>query len=157
VGRKSFTPDQFFEYLAKPLTPEQVDVWFKAHNIDSEKSNLFFDYICSLYNLIFDTYLGEDVINTEENKKSHFNWCWNKNLNNFKLENVHFKSNGEHYDYFWNFFSVSFYSGDEDDDFGEKVDDYLSKLFKLHVQKTKSDLEVLTDIYKLMENNLIVD
>ena len=39
----------------------------------------------------------------------------------------------------------------------EKMDDYMKKLFELHVEKTKSDLDVLTDIYKVIDKSIIID
>ena len=85
-----------------------MDLWLRAHNISVEKSGLFFDFICSLYLLIQDTFLGEDKIITIEDKKGHFMWCWEKNIDNFCDENIHFKSKGEHYEYFWKYAKNTF-------------------------------------------------
>ena len=59
-------------------------------------------------------------------------------------------------EYFWNFFSESFYKEGDKENI-EKMDDYMKKLFELHVEKTKSDLDVLTDIYKILDKSLIID
>ena len=37
------------------------------------------------------------------------------------------------------------------------MDDYMKKLFELHVEKTKSDLDVLTDIYKVLDKSITFD
>ena len=156
MGRKKFTPNQFLKYVTKQVTPQEMDLWLKAHNISSEKSGLFFDFICSLYLIVQDTFLGEDILITNTDKKGHFTWCWEKNIDNFSKENIHFEMRGEHYDYFWNFFTESFYK-DNDKDSIEKMDIYLNKLFKLFIKKTKSELDVLADIYKILDKSLIVD
>jgi len=33
----------------------------------------------------------------------------------------------------------------------------MKKLFELHVEKTKSDLDVLTDIYKVLDKSITFD
>ena len=76
MGRKKFTPNQFLKYVTEQVTMEEMDLWLRAHNISADKSGLFFDFICSLYLLIQDTFLGEDSIVTLEDKKGHFTWCW---------------------------------------------------------------------------------
>ena len=156
MRRKKFTTNQFVKYVTEQVTMEEMDLWLRAHNVSVEKSGLFFDFICSLYLLIQDTFLGEDTIITIEDKKGHFIWCWEKNIDNFCDENIHFKTKGEHYDYFWNFFSESFYK-DSDKESIEKMDIYLNRLFKLFINKTKNELDVLADIYKILDKSLIVD
>ena len=157
MRRKSLTPNQFLEYVTTPLTSDEGDMWIKMPSISLEKCNLFFDFICSLYTLVTDTYLGEEVINSDSQKVGHFKWCWNKNIENFAAENINFKSEGDHYEYFWHFFSESFYSEGGKVIITEKMDDYMKKLFELHVEKTKSDLDVLTDIYKVIDKSIIID
>ena len=36
-----------------------------------------------------------------------------------------------------------------------KVDKFFSTLFKINDRKTKSELDIYTDLYKTLENNLI--
>ena len=154
--RKPLSPNEFIKYVVRPINPKEMDLWVKSNNINVEKTQLFFDYICSLYNIMSDTYLGADTIVTEEDKLGHFDWCWSKNVDNFKKENILFENEGEHKNYFWTFFEESFYGGKEDKNV-EKIDFYLTRLFKLHIQKTKSELDMLKDIYFVLDNSLIID
>jgi tRNA(Leu) C34 or U34 (ribose-2'-O)-methylase TrmL len=87
--------ENFFNYLTKPILPEDVLVWFEANNIIYEKLELFSDFSLSLYDLIIKTYLGESdtpndtkITLTEEDKEKHFDWCWVKLLNNFEKEGI---------------------------------------------------------------------
>jgi hypothetical protein len=92
--------DKFFDWLAKPMKDEDVIAWYLANNITIELTNLFRDFIISFLDLLKDTYLGDDT-NTDSNltkvgmtveqKKDHFNWCWEKIVENFKKENINFK------------------------------------------------------------------
>ena len=89
--------DNFLNYITKNLDPEQVDIWFRVNNIIPEKMELYYDLSYSLYLLIRTTYLGYDddfsetkVKMTPEDNQSHFDWCWNKTIENFKKENINF-------------------------------------------------------------------
>ena len=103
--------ENFFNYITKPLNPEDVDIWFRVNNIIPEKLELFSDFSHSLNITIVNTYLGEDntpnetkiVMSSDDNIK-HFDWCWGKIITNFEKENINFNSEGEHYDYFRSFF-----------------------------------------------------
>lgn len=154
--RTPLSPNEFIKYVAKPIDPKEMDVWVKSNNISIEKTQLFFDYLCSLYNIMTDTYLGSDTIVTEEDIVGHFNWCWGKNIKNFNKENIFFKSDGEHKKYLWTFFEDSFYKDNGDKNL-EKIDFYLNRLFKLYVEKTKSELDILKDLYILLDKSLIID
>ena len=154
--RRPLTPNEFIKYVAKPIDPKEMDLWVKSNNICIEKTQLFFDYLCSLYNIMTDTYLGSDSIVTKEDVKGHFSWCWEKNIENFNKENITFKSEGEHKKYLWTFFEFSFYEDNGDKNL-EKIDFYLNRLFKLYVEKTKSELDILKDLYSLLDRSLIID
>ena len=56
----------------------------------------------------------------------------------------------------WNFFEDSFYKNEGDKNL-EKIDFYLNKLFKLYLQKTKSELDILKDLYTLLDKSLTFD
>jgi hypothetical protein len=131
----------------------QLDVWCKAYNISRERTELFHDFIISLYELIEKTYLGPDVLYYENDQRGHFNWCWDKNIESFSKEKIHFKSRGNHYDYFWYFFLEAYYFVQL---YGEeiRIERYFFKLFDLNFRKSRSELDVVTEIYKMFEQNL---
>ncbi len=154
--RKPLSPSDFIKYVAKPIDSKEMDLWVKANNITIEKTQLFFDFICSLSTIMHDTYLGKETIAKPEDVLGHFNWCWNKNIENFTKENINFNTSGEHKNYLWNFFEESFYRDYEITNV-RKVDFYLNKLFKLYIEKTKSELDMLKDIYIVLDKSLIID
>jgi hypothetical protein len=77
--------DQFFSWLTKPMSSEEIDAWYKANNIIPEMSELFRDFCFSLLKLIDETYLGDDneesretkIGLSQEDKIAHFTWSWN--------------------------------------------------------------------------------
>jgi len=155
MERRRLLPEEFLNYVTKQISPEHMRVWVKVNNINTEKIELFFDFINSLFYLIEETYLGDDVIITDEQKEGHFSWCWDKTIDNFKEENIHFKNKGEHYTYFFNFFYEGFYKNEVDEKVS-KLKNFLDGLFKLHKVKTESELDMLIEMYRILENNLTV-
>ena len=53
---KRLQPEQFYKYITEPIEKEEMALWVKAYNIKSEKTELFFDFINSLFTLIRETY-----------------------------------------------------------------------------------------------------
>ena len=102
--------NNFFNYITKQLQREEVDLWMTRNNIFSEKMDLYYDFCRSLYLKLSSTFLGdEDLAETKtemtnEDNLKHFNWCWKQLVDDFKKENIIFELEGEHYEYFQNFF-----------------------------------------------------
>lgn len=152
--------ENFFNYVTKQLNPEDVDIWFRVNNIIPEKLELFSDFSFSLNLLVIDTYLGEPPISNEtkivlssEDKDKHFEWCWDKIVDNFKKENIFFQNRGEHFDYFKMFFDEVFYN-QKDDLIRYSIDGFFSDLFNTEQPYTKSDLDMILSIYKLLDKNM---
>lgn len=152
--------DNFFNYVTKQVKPEEVDLWFKSNNIIPEKLELFSDFAQSLNELIVETYLGESdspnetkVTMSEEDKINHFVWCWNKVIDNFAKENIDFNKKGEHFDYFISFFQEIFYK-QENKKVRDSVAGFFDELFDLKKPFTKSDLDMISSVYKSLEKNM---
>ena len=97
------------DYLTKPLSLEQQEHLNKKNDIIIEYVDLFIDFMTSLTTIINKTYLNEDIINSEYYIIKHFNWCWEKNIKNFEKENIGINSQGEHYEFVYNYFYEKFY------------------------------------------------
>ena len=151
--------ENFFNYISKPMTFEDVEIWFNMNNIIFEKMDLYYDFTISLYELIVDTYLGDDVspsskiVLSDEDNTNHFNWCWKKTINLFKEENISFNYEGDHYDYFLQFFTEIFYNQKEDR-IKNSIGVFFHELFDRKKIFTKSDLDMLQSIYKSLDKNL---
>ena len=143
----------YLEFITSENYKNQIDIWYKAYNIIRERIELFYDFIYSFHSLIDETYLGNDVIQTEEDQKNHFTWCWDKTIENFNKEKIFIKERGQHYQYFWNFFLEAYYFIQLDNE-SSKISEYFYKLFDFKYRKSRSELDMLTEIYKLLEQNL---
>jgi len=131
----------------------QIDIWYRTYNINRDKITLYYDFLTSLYGLIDDTFLGVDVLYEEIDQKKHFNWCWNQVVSNFSKEKIYFKDRGNHYEYFWVFFFEAYYLSKLFDK-QHKISEYLYKLFDFRYIKSSSELDILTEVYKLLDQNL---
>jgi hypothetical protein len=145
--------ESYLEFITSESYKHQIDVWYRTYNISYEKTILFHDFLTSLYNLIDTTFLGVDVIITETDQKNHFNWCWDKTIENFSKEKIYFKERESSYHYFWNFFQEAFYFAKLDNQ-PERIREYFFRLFDFTHKKTRSELDMLTEVYKLLEQNL---
>lgn len=154
--------DNFLNYITKNLDPEQVDIWFRVNNIIPEKMELYYDLSYSLYLLIKTTYLGDTTLPTEtkvemnsiDNKK-HFDWCWNKTLDNFQKESITFEREGDHYDYFYSLFDEIYYNQPKEI-LRESIDVFFNDLFNREKPFTQVDLDLIFNIYKTLDKNLTI-
>ena len=154
--------DNFLNYITKNLDPEQVDIWFRVNNIIPEKMELYYELSYSLYLLISGTYLGSSDDNTETKVKmdqsdnqKHFDWCWNKTIDSFSKENIFFEKEGEHRDYFYSLFSEIFYHQTKGE-IRNSIDVFFNDLFSREKPFTQVDLDLIYNIYKSLDKNLLV-
>ena len=150
--------ENFFDWMAKPIPKDEVLIWFNVHNMIYEKIELYGDIFKSLNAIIVDTYLGDSSSETkinlsEDDKLSHFDWCWKKMVKDFERENVNIKFNGDHKEYFQSFFMDSFYNQRENR-IRESISRFLNEIFDVNMVYSRPDLDLLTELYKLMEKNM---
>jgi len=133
---------------------EKVNIWYKSNNIIREKSDLYYDFIFSLLNLIDETYLGTDVISTPEDMSNHFTWCFNKILSNFEHERIKFSpASTTAYSYLWYFLYKGYYTSELENKHKILLE-YFTYLFDFSMVKTPPELESYIDFYKIFDKNL---
>lgn len=132
---------------------DQVDIWYKSHNIIREKAELYYDFLFSLLNVIEATYLGPDIIVSDEDIRSHFDWCFNKVISNFEQERIYFLTKNDQYQYLWFFFYKAYYKCSTENKY-QILLDYFKLLFNFNKVKTPVELESFTDLYKIFDQNL---
>ena len=141
----------YLEFIASEDFKNQAEVWYKAYNITRERTELFYDFVLSLYELVESTYMGPELLSAQVDQKNHFNWCWDKLISDLEKESILLRERGEHHDYFWLFFQEAFYINDVN---SFRIKEYFHKLFTFDYKKTRSELDILTEMYKLLEFNL---
>lgn len=145
---------EFIQYITTPLTHDEMQLLYKANNINYDKCNLYYDFILTLNCLVVNTFLGDDVINSEIEIKNHFKWCLNKVFDNFKNENIVFKKEDDIGEYFFNFYIELFYNQTNKKDVIDKLNKFAKISFVYDKPKTRSDMDVLLELYRLFEKSL---
>jgi hypothetical protein len=141
----------FVDFTSYENYKHQIEIWYRAYNISREKMELFHDFLISLNELVENTYLGSDVILTDDDIKGHFNWCWDKNINNFKNE-VFLFENQKLYEYFLEYSIQVFYSVEKNIDYSDKNSlIFWNELFDYSKNKTNSEIDTFIEIYKIIE------
>ncbi len=146
--------DNFLAYLNNPISQENIQMMYSLNNIKFEKCELYSDYIQSLLRLIFDTYLGDEITDID-NQIKHFEWCWDTNNDNFKKEGLFF-NNEKMYKYFLEFMLEVYYSLPEKDNVAYLEQNILKLwyiIFDYNRGKTNSDIDTLIEIYKLLDDS----
>lgn len=144
------------EFVSKPMGTEDVLMLYRVNNVIPEKTELYLDFIWSLYNVVTTTYMGDDVM-TKRDITKHFGWCWNQVVTSFRKEHIYFEDNIEIYSYFSFLFTESFY--DEEDKSEKNIKpliDFWSDAFSYKPLKTRSELETFFDLYKLFDKSIHV-
>lgn len=151
---------EFLRYITTPLSKESILILYAAHNVKYERCELYKDFAQSLVNLVYDTYMGDDIMTTED-RIAHFKWCWMKNKNNFRKEGIHL-GDRKLATYFFEFMFEHFYETTNKSE-NPIIGDNLVKLWA-HIfdysntsGKTKPDVDAFIDIYVLFENSLSVE
>ena len=145
---------EFLKYVLRPLSTEELDLLYKANNICYERCTLYSDFLQSLMELIRNTYLGDDVVKTNKDRESHFKWCLNKIIENFKLESIEFTKTSEVYELLHSYSIDFFYVEKEKSTLNDKMIKYWEHIFKYSAIKTKSELDLMVDVYRILEKSL---
>lgn len=152
---RSFNRNSFLGYINNTMSNEDMVMLYRENNIVLEKCELFGDFAQSLLITVFDTYLGDDITNLE-NQVKHFNWCWAKTLKIFIDEGLDFDSQPL-YDYFLQFTLEVFYTTPNKSTYPfieKRILKLWVDIFDYHKDKTNSDMDALVEIYLIFEKTL---
>jgi hypothetical protein len=151
--------ENFFSYISKPVDKEDFQLWIEGNNICYQKFDLYRDFVLSLISLINETYLGDEIdrktniMLDESDKINHFEWCWEKTINNFKKEKIFFNLKGEHYNFLQNFLIETFYN-QKINEVKNSLNRFFDEIFNLDSIHTRSDLDLLGTLYISLDKNL---
>jgi len=142
---------KFIKYTTELLNEKELNSLYLKHNIDYNRTVLYSDFIESLFELIFTTYIGDEYYEIED-KFLHFDWCWYKNLENFKEENITFITTDICFEYFLSLMYETFYNNKIK---SEKTNNKLISLYKNILsytnKKTNSEFDEMIKLYQMIE------
>ena len=144
----------FLAYINNPMSKESIIVMYDANNIKFDRCELYGDYVQSLFKLVFETYMGDDVMNVDS-QVNHFKWCWKKNVENFSNEGIRIDSL-KLYDYFLQYMLEVFYSLEKKPiDYVDRVSLKLwGEIFDYSRIKTNSEMDTFIEVYKIFEKSI---
>lgn len=145
-------PLKFRPYNNGPMRLEDVMVVYRENGIKPIKAELYHDFVESLCGLVFNTYLGDDIMSTED-RLNHFIWSWDKTVSMFFMMGFDLGDMGEKFTYFKNFFTDIYYKVEDKDSQLEKdiliVWEYI---FNYNIIKPEKDVYNFIEIYKMFDN-----
>lgn len=140
---------------SRPISRESIDMLLTAHNVKIEKCELYRDFLKSFFKIVFDTYLGDDIMD-DDGKKAHLDWCWKKNQDNFKKEGIELGNEGVK-DIVKTFMYNIFYPAQEkDEESPAYIQTYMfwDILFDVQNIKTNVDMDNFLNAYNLLDKSL---
>ena len=72
------------EYVSRPMKKEDVLLLYRVNNVTPERTELYLDFVKSLFKLVTSTYLGDDIMDDKEIKK-HFKVGKNSWINDLDI------------------------------------------------------------------------
>lgn len=144
----------FLVYMNMPLTDEEINLIYRANNVNYERCYLYYDFLNSFFTLIKETYLGEEYINGDH-EKNHFNWCLNKVTEDFKKENINFKIKDDFKELCFTYVKEIFYEERDKEIHGDRMIKFWDHIFKYEGIKTKSDMDAFIQMYKILDSSLL--
>jgi hypothetical protein len=146
---------ELIDTIQKDLTVTELHTFYTANNVVFERVDLFRDFVISLANIIASTYLGDDITSAEQRMK-HFDWCWNKNIQNFAEEHIYFMPKGTHYKYFKKYFTETFYDREDKILSMQLIVKFWYSIMSYLILRRQIDLRVFMGMYKMLEDNLVI-
>lgn len=150
--KRRMSYQEFLNYIYKPLSYQAIENLNIQNKIEFDRAQLYYDFICGLQEMVFDTYIENIPV------IDHFNWCWNSIIDHFQREHINFKREGEHYFYFLNHFSEVFYEENvvDKDKHKSELYHFWSDLFNQNRTKPKSHYDIFVEVYYLFDDHLII-
>jgi hypothetical protein len=145
---------KFIKYTTELLNEKELNSLYLKHNIDYNRTVLYSDFIESLFELIFTTYIGDEYYEIED-KFLHFDWCWYKNLENFKEENIIFITTDICFEYFLSLIYETFYDNKlKSEETNNKLISLYKNILSYTNKKTNSEFDEMIKLYQMIEKML---
>lgn len=122
----------------------------KANSVVKERLELYRDFVINLICYAHTTYFGKDFVKTDEDIKGHYTWAFNRVVNEFAQEGIHFTITNELNEYFFEYFTQQFYNFEVI----PPIKQYMSfwdDIFSIYPKKDKKVMKVLVDLYQIFD------
>lgn len=145
-------PIKYRDFIRNPIALEVITEIYKKNKINTNRVDLYHDFIISLCELVFETYLGDDLM-SDEQRIEHFKWCWDKNIAIYKGMGYNLRNDKKISKYFEAFFVDIFYSAvDKDNLLRSEIQIVWGYVFNYNIIKSREDIENFIDLYGLFDD-----
>jgi len=123
--------------------------------IIKDRIEIYKDFTYNLLYYIKEYYLDKYTLKLDEDIKNHYNWCFNKVCNEFKLEGIDFSTNDTLREYFYGYYYHQFYRLEKIHEVSH-YENFWEKIFEVDENKTKNKniLKVLIEIYQIFDTSI---
>lgn len=120
-----------------------------------DRVEVYKDFTLNLLFYIVKYYLDKETLKEDDDIKGHFNWCFNKVCDEFKLEGIDFSTNEVLRDYFFMYYYHQLYKseGKEIQPF-EYYEKFWKNIFEFDKQRNKSIINVLIEVYHIFDKSI---
>jgi len=121
--------------------------------IIKDRVEIYKDFTINLLNYIVDFYLDKQTLSEDTDIRNHYNWCYNKVCDEFKLEGIDFSNNVGLRDYFYEYYYNQFYKkeGENDNTLFLLHEKFWRNIFDIEKQKNKSIINILVEVYSVFD------
>jgi len=129
----------------------------QKYKIVKDRVEIYRDFTINLLNYIIDYYLDDKTLGLDEDIRNHFNWCFNKVCDEFKLEGIDFTDNKKLREYFYDFYYYQFYKREFVN--GELIsvaqyENFWRNVFDINKQKHRNIINTLIEIYTIFDTSI---
>jgi len=125
--------------------------------IVNDKVKIFEDFTLNLLYYIYNYYIDYESLSDDVDIRNHYNWCFNKVCDEFKLEEIDFSDNNELREYFFTYYYHQFYKVINDKTLDTSIkyyENFWKKIFDMYNNKNKNRLNVLIELYNIFNISL---
>lgn len=98
------------------------------------------DFLFFLLDKIEKTYLGDEIMKTE-NKREHFEWCMDEAVSNFKKEEIYINISKDFISKLFDIFNMYYYSLKKNRNTVEDLKIRFTNIFNSSISKTPAQIE----------------
>ena len=122
--------------------------------IIKDRIEIYKDFTISLINYIIGYYLDKDTLSADVDIKNHYNWCFNKVCDEFKLEGIEFGDNDMLREYFYDFFYYQFYKRNNIEITIQFYEKFWTNIFNYDKQKNKNVISTMIELYNVFDKSI---
>ena len=128
--------------------------------IVKDRVEIYKDFALNLLYTINHYYIDYESINSDEDIRNHFNWCFNRVCDEFLFERIDFTKNNELREYFRAYYYHQFYKAQTNvnqDTSLAYYERFWRTIFEIERQKNKNLINILIEIYTIFDKSINVE